>query len=133
MTAIINAINHFNAAQYQEMKELVEIDKEIKTLEAKKKKLSDAVKKNMIAAKADKVDVNGSKLTLIESTRKTVTKDTKDEFVANLVGMGKKHLVTYSIEPDLDSVFAEVDAGSLGQDFVDKYVKVTPVVTLRCN
>ena len=87
----------------------------------------------MIAAKADKVGVDGSTLTLIESTRKTVTKDTKDEFVANLVGMGKKHLITYSIEPDLDSVFAEVDAGSLGRDFVDKYVKVTPVVTLRCN
>lgn len=131
--APINALTAFNAQQVQEMKDLVEINEQMKILETKKKALSDNIKQHMISAKIDKVDINGSTLSLIESTRKTVTKSTKDEFIANLVGMGKKHLVNYSIEPDVDSIFAEVDAGSIAQDFVDKYVKVTPVVTLRCN
>ena len=133
MTAIIDANTHFTLAQVQEMEELVAINEEMKKLEAKKKILSDNIKKYMTTAKIDKLDINGNTLGLTESTRKTITKATKDEFIANLVGMGKKHLVNYSIEPDLDSIFAEVDAGTLGQDFVDKYVKVTPVITLRCN
>ena len=129
----IDAITNFTPSQVQEMEELVAINEELKKLEAKKKNISDSVKNHMINAKLDKVNVNGSVLSLVESTRKTVTKATKDEFIAELVGAGKKHLVTYSIEPDLDSVFAEVDAGLLKADFVSKYVKVTPVVTLRCN
>lgn len=133
MTAIINASNNFTPAQVQEMEELIAINEEMKKLEAKKKTLSDNIKGYMVTAKIDKVDVNGSTLGLTESVRRTVTKSSKDEFIANLVGMGKKHLVSYSIEPDLDSIFAEVDAGTLGQDFVDKYVKVSPVITLRCN
>ena len=134
MSTTVNAISHFNASEYQEMKELVAINEEIKQLEAKKKVLSDSVKKLLVNAKIDKVSVDGNNtLTIIESTRNTVTKSTKDQFIAELVGMNKKHLVTYSIEPDLDSIFAEVDAGTLGKDFVDKYVKVTPVTTLRCN
>lgn len=133
MATTISAINHFSAAEYQEMKELVAINEEIKKLEAKKKKISDNVKNYMVNAKVDKVSVNGSTLTIIEGTRNTITKATKDQFIAELVGMGKKHLVTYSIEPDLDSIFAEVDAGIIGKDFVEKYVKITPVTTLRCN
>lgn len=131
--ATINATTMFNSAQVQEMADLIAINEEMKKLEAKKKTLSDNVKKHMVAAKVDKVDLNGSTLSLTESSRKTVTKATHDQFIAELVSMGKKHLVNYSIEPDLDSIFAEVDAGTLGQDFVDKYVKVTPVITLRCN
>lgn len=133
MATTINAATHFSPSQEQEMRELVAINEEMKKLEAKKKVLSDNVKAHMIAAKIDKVSVNGSTLSLTEAVRRTVTKATKDQFVADLVGMGKKHLVSYSIEPDLDSIFAEVDAGILGQDFVDKYVKVTPTTTLRCN
>ena len=129
----VNATTNFNIAQVQEMEELVAINEEIKKLESRKKVLSDNIKTYMLSANIDKVDINGSTLGLTESTRKTVTKSTKDEFIAELVGFGKKHLINYSIEPDLDSIFAEVDAGNLGQDFVDKYVKVTPVVTLRCN
>ena len=133
MTTAINASTCFNTAQVQEMSELIAINEEMKKLEAKKKALSDNIKGYMVAAKIDKIDVNGNTLSLTETSRKTVTKATKDQFIADLVGMGKKHLVNYSIEPDLDSIFAEVDAGVLGKDFVDKYVKVTPVTTLRCN
>lgn len=129
----IDAINNFTTSQVNEMNELITVNEELKKLEAKKKTLSDNIKKHMINAKINRVDVNGNILNLVESTRKTVTKSTKDEFIAELIGKNKKHLVTYSIEPDLDSIFAEVDAGLLESDFVDSYVKVTPVVTLRCN
>ena len=47
--------------------------------------------------------------------------------------MNKKHLISHSVEPDVDGILAEVDAGLISKDFVDKYVKVTSVVTLRCN
>lgn len=130
---IIKAETIFAPNKVQEMKDLVEINEQMKILEAKKKVLVDKVKGYMVGSNIDKTDVDGATLSVIESTRKTVTKATKDEFIASLVGMGKNHLVQYSIEPDLDSIFAEVDAGSLKKDFVDSYVKVTPVTTLRCN
>lgn len=131
--ATINATTMFNPSQIQDMEELVSVNEELKKLETKKKALSDTVKKHMLAAKVDKLNVSGSTLSLIESVRRTVSKTSKDQFIADLVGMNKKHLVSYSIEPDLDSIFAEVDAGTLDKDFVDKHVKVTPVTTLRCN
>lgn len=131
--AIINASTVFSVAEVKEMEELAKINEEMKKLESRKKSLSDNVKKYMVAAKIDKVDVNGTSFSLTESERRTVTKATKDQFIAELVGLGKQHLVVTSIEPDLDSIFAEVDAGGLTKAMVDQYVKVTPVVTLRCN
>lgn len=122
----------FDSVYANEMEELVRINEELKILEAKKKTLSDSVKGFMVSSNLDKVDVNGNTLSIVESVRRTVTKATKDQFIADLVGMGKRNLVNYSIEPDLDSIFAEVDAGNLGKDFVDKYVKVTDITTLRC-
>lgn len=133
MGTVVDATTHFSVGQVQEMKDLLAINEELKALEAKKKVLVDTVKKYLEDAKIDKVDVSGSSISLTDSERRTVTKSTKDEFIAELVGMGKKHLVNYTIDPDLDSIFAEVDAGTLAKDFVDKYVKVTPVKTLRCN
>lgn len=127
------AQTYFTPAEVQRMEELVAINEEMKKLEAKKKVLVDDVKQYMTNNKIDKVDVNGNTLSLVASERRTVTKATKDEFIANLVALGKKHLVNYSIEPDLDSIFTEVDSGQLDGKMVNQYVKVTPVMTLRCN
>lgn len=131
--SLMNASAVFNANQLQEMEEYISLNNQIKELEQKKKALSENVKQYMIDSRYSQINVNNSTLTLIESERKTVTKSTKDKFIADLVGMGKKHLVNYSIEPDVDSIYAEVDAGSLDKDFVDQYIKKTPVTTLRCN
>lgn len=131
--SIIDASSIFGAKELSDMEELVQINEEMKKLEAKKKVLSDSVKGYMQKLNIDKCTVNGSTFSLTESQRRTVTKATKDMFIAELVGLNKKHLVLTSIEPDLDSIFAEVDAGSLDKDLVDKYVKVSPVITLRCN
>lgn len=131
--AIIDASQVFGAKEYADMEALSQVNEEMKKLEAKKKVLSDKVKSYMQSLNIDKCDVNGSTFSLTEAQRRTVTKATKDSFIAELVGLKKQHLVITSIEPDLDSIFAEVDAGSLDKALVDQYVKVTPVVTLRCN
>ena len=131
--AIINANIAFDEQERADMAELVDINTQLKALEAKKKTISEKVKSAMVNKKIDKVDINGSKLSIIQSTRKMVSKKTKDEFIAQLVGLGKKHLVKTSIEPDIESIFAEVDAGTLDSNMVNSYVKVAPVTTLRCD
>ena len=131
--AIIDASQIFGTKEYADMEALVQVNEEMKKLESKKKVLSDKVKSYMQGLNIDNCDVNGSTFSIIETQRRTITKTTKDSFIAELVGLNKQHLVITSIEPDLDSIFAEVDAGSLDKNLVNKYVKVTPVVTLRCN
>ena len=131
--AIIDANIAFDEQERADMAELVDINTQLKALEAKKKTISEKVKSAMVNKKIDKVDINGSKLSIIQSTRTMVPKKTKDEFIAQLVGLGKQHLVKTSIEPDIESIFAEVDAGTLDSNIVNSYVKVTPVTTLRCD
>ena len=131
--AIIDANIAFDEQERADMTELVDINTQLKALEAKKKTISEKVKSAMVNKKIDKVDINGSKLSIIQSTRTMVPKKTKDEFIAQLVGLGKKHLVKTSIEPDIESIFAEVDAGTLDSNMVNSYIKVTPVTTLRCD
>ena len=131
--AIIDANIAFDEQERADMAELVDINTQLKALEAKKKTISEKVKSAMINKKIDKVDIDGSKLSIIQSTRTMVPKKTKDEFIAQLVGLGKQHLVKTSIEPDIESIFAEVDAGTLDSNMVNSYVKVTPVTTLRCD
>lgn len=131
--AIIDANIAFDEQERADMAELVDINTQLKVLEAKKKTISEKVKSAMVNKKIDKVDINGSKLSIIQSTRTMVPKKTKDEFIAQLVGLGKQHLVKTSIEPDIESIFAEVDAGTLDSNMVNSYVKVTPVTTLRCD
>ena len=131
--AIIDANIAFDEQERADMAELVYINTQLKALEAKKKTISEKVKSAMVNKKIDKVDIDGSKLSIIQSTRTMVPKKTKDEFIAQLVGLGKQHLVKTSIEPDIESIFAEVDAGTLDGNMVNSYVKVTPVTTLRCD
>lgn len=131
--AIIDANIAFDEQERADMAELVDINTQLKVLEAKKKTISEKVKSAMVNKKIDKVDIDGSKLSIIQSTRTMVPKKTKDEFIAQLVGLGKQHLVKTSIEPDIESIFAEVDAGTLDSNMVNSYVKVTPVTTLRCD
>ena len=131
--ASINANIAFDEQERADMAELVDINTQLKALEARKKTISEKVKSAMVNKKIDKVDINGSKLSIIQSTRKMVSKKTKDEFIAQLVGLGKKHRIKTSIDPDIESIFAEVDAGTLDSNMVNSYVKVTPVTTLRCD
>lgn len=125
---------HFTEEQIKEMKELSEIKTRMKALEARAGVLTDSIKKNMLDAKYKYVLVDGvDKFEIRTSERVTVTKKTKDDFVAQLVGMNRQDLVKTEITVDTESIFAEVDAGKLQKDFVDKYVKKTPVNSLYVN
>lgn len=122
----------FQHDQFEKMKELVQVNAQLKELETKKKTLVDEVKGYMVSSKIMDVDVNGTCISVTESQRRTVTSKTKDEFIAQLASIGKKHLIKTEIMPDVDSIFAEVEAGTIDKNLVDKYVKVTEVLTLKC-
>ena len=130
---MVDANTIFNSKEICEIEELIDINKQIKELETRKKELNDKLKDNMKSLNVSNFTLNGSSFSLIETQRRTVTKATKDKFIAELVGLNKQYLLTTSIEPDLDSIFSEVDAGTLDKDLVNKYVKVSDVTTLRCN
>ena len=130
---MVDANTIFNSKEICEIEELIDINKQIKELETRKKELNDKLKDNMKSLNVSNFTLNGSSFSLIETQRRTITKATKDKFIAELVGLNKQYLLTTSIEPDLDSIFSEVDAGTLDKDLVHKYVKVSDVTTLRCN
>jgi tRNA U55 pseudouridine synthase TruB len=123
----------FTSAEQTTLNNYTRVNEMLKELEVKKKELSEQIKTFMINKNISECVCNGHKLQIIDSTRTTVSKKTKDQFVAELINMNKKYLVEYTIEPNTESIFAEVDAGTLDKDFVDKYVKVTPIKTLRCS
>ena len=79
--AIIDANIAFDEQERADMAELVDINTQLKALEAKKTTISETVKSAMVNKKIDKVDINGSKLSIIQSTRTMVPKKTKDEFI----------------------------------------------------
>lgn len=125
------AEDHYTQAQVDDMKKLVEFNARRKELEKAEKEVKDRVKAYMTANNNMEVQLpDGDIISITESFRRTVTKKTKDAFIAELVGKGKNYLVVTSIEPDVDSIFAEVDAGMLDAAFVGKYIKSTPVQTL---
>ena len=130
---MVDANTIFNSKEICEIEELIDINKQIKELETRKKELNDKLKDSMKSLNISNFTLNGSSFSLIETQRRTITKATKDKFIAELVGLNKQYLLTTSIEPDLDSIFSEVDAGTLDKDLVNKYVKVSDVTTLRCN
>ena len=70
--AIIDANIAFDEQERADMAELVDINTQLKALEARKKTISEKVKSAMVNKKIDKVDINGSKLSIIQSTRKMV-------------------------------------------------------------
>ena len=130
---MVDANTLFTAAQLNDMKELIKVNEELKILEAKKKTLYDNVKGYMSSINVNECSVNGVSFKMIDSVRRMIGKNQKNEFVAALVGMNKQYLLITSIEPDLDGIFAEVDAGTISKDFVDTYIKTTAIKTLRVN
>lgn len=129
----LDARQNFTPSQVAEIEELLKINDELKMLDKRKKNLVESVKSYMRKINATDIELDGTGISITESMRRTVTAKTKDEFIAQLVSRGKNHLIKTTIDPDVDSIFAEVDAGVLDKDFVETYIKSTPVVTLRCD
>lgn len=119
--------------EYKKMERLVEINTTMKNFESEKKTLTDEVKDIMSRLNIDNGSVGAASFTLVHSTRKQLPKAVHDKFVAELVGLNKQNLIVTSIEPNLDAVMDEVDAGTLDRSLVEKYVSISDVRTLRCN
>jgi hypothetical protein len=106
-------------------------NEQAKRVDKNKKKLNEEVK-----AIFDKYKINdplvfeGSTLTITESTRKTVSKAKKDQFIQALVNMGKNYLVIPSVDIDTETIVTELENGQLDETFVKQYMSITPVKTL---
>lgn len=86
----------------------------------KKKYKAEMTNKNV-----DNVKIDGKFIELRPSIKKSIPKKLKDDFIKELIKLGKKHLLKTEINVDIDSVLAERDARQIDSDLVDKYVKVT--------
>lgn len=122
-------------AMQEDEKKVIEdflvMNETVKRLDKDKKALSEKVK--TIFEKyhiSDPLDFNGSTLTVTDSVRKTVSAKKKDIFIQKLIEMGKRYLVTTSIDIDTDTVYSEVENGQLDREFVKEYMSMTPTKTL---
>lgn len=100
-------------------------------LEKMNKKLTESVKRIFEKYNIeDPLDFNGSSLTVTESVRKTIDKKKKNQFAQALINMNKNYLVFTTVDIDKDTVYSEVQNGSLNEEFVKEYMSMTPVKTL---
>lgn len=127
----IDETSHLVEENKKTITDLININNQIKLLEQKKEMLLADVKTLMKTNNVSEITFNGTKLALSSIERKTVQKKDKDKFVSELIDLNKKHLLLHTITVDVDSVLAEVDAGIISKDIVKKYIKITPVDTLR--
>ena len=127
----IDETSHLVEENKKTITDLININNQIKLLEQKKEMLLADVKTLMKTNNVSEITFNGTKLALSSTERKTVQKKDKDKFVSELIDLNKKHLLLHTITVDVDSVLAEVDAGIISKDIVKKYIKITPVDTLR--
>ncbi len=113
------------------IRDFVVLNEQSKRVEKDKKKLNEEVKEIFDKYRiTDPLDFEGSTLTVTESTRKTVAKATKDQFVQVLINMGKNYLVMPSVEIDTDTIYSEVENGMIDEAVVKKYMSITPIKTL---
>lgn len=112
----------------------ISIHETTKKLDKEKKALSEKVKSIFDKYSIpDSLDYNGTSLKVTESVRKTIKESTKDKFINKLISLGKQYLVQTSITIDADSVYSEVQCGTLDADMVKEYMTITSVKTLRCD
>ena len=130
---MVNANSIFNPTDLLQFKRLTEINDQLKALESEKKLLTDAIKSKMESHKISECIHNGTAFKLSVTERHTIRKGKSDEFIAELIAKNKTHLVITDVKPDMESIFLEVDAGLLSKDFVEQFVTVTPVKTLRTS
>jgi hypothetical protein len=115
----------------QKIRDFIVTDQQAKRIEKNKKKLNEEVK--AIFEKyniTSPLNFDGSTLTVNETTRKTVLKATKDQFIQQLVKMGKNYLFIPSVDIDTDTIVTEMENGQLDEKFVKTYVSIVPVKTL---
>lgn len=122
---MVDAEKIFNENEIAELRQLIEIHGRIKELSDQEEVLKKKYKAEMTNKNVDNVKINGKFIELRPSIKKSIPKKLKDDFIKELIKLGKKHLLKTEINVDIDSVLAERDARQIDSDLVDKYVKVT--------
>lgn len=111
----------------KKISEFLVMNETIKRLDKDKKRLTEEVKDIFEKYHInDSFEHDGSTLTVTEKVRKTVTKSTKDQFIMELINMGKNYLVMQSVDVDTDTIYSEYQNNTIDKDLVDKYMKITP-------
>lgn len=122
---MVDAEKIFNENEMAELRQLIELHTKVKELTEQETVLKNKYKAEMLAKNVDNVKIDGQFIELRPTIKKTIPKKLKDEFVKELIKLGKKHLLKTEISVDIDSVIAERDARQIDPDVVNKYVKVT--------
>ena len=108
---------------------LAEINEKIKALTKEAEIYKEGVKSDMLDSKLTEVEEGGSKFTLTISSRTTCSK--KMDFMKYLAGKNLKHCLSAVYEPNYERAKDEIAAGNLTQAEYDRFVKETPVHTLK--
>lgn len=130
---VMDARVSFTPDECKILQRFIENKDEINSLKTLNEELTDKVKEIMSNHKTNDAILDGVNFKIIPSKRKQCKRGKKDEFIAELLALGKKYLVETTMEPDMDSISDEVDAGTLDRNLFDKYVTVTDIKTLRTS
>ena len=115
----------------KQIEEIINLSREIKALEAKKKTLTDILKTEMIASNQNTIRHNGSTITLTTSTKVSVKKGMKEKL---LLFLKQKNLNScISLTPDInkESLETEINIGNVTQAELNQYMNYTEVNSIR--
>lgn len=115
----------------KDVEEVLTLTEEIKNLEAKKKKLTDTLKDEMIKIGQDVINHYGSKIQLVRQTRVSVKKGKKDDL---LLFLKQKNLGScIFLNPDInkESIETQINIGNITQQEIDQYMNITEVNSIR--
>lgn len=115
----------------KDVEEVFALSEEIKKLEAKKKKLTDSLKNEMIATKQDVIIHNGGKIQLVKTTRISVKKGMKDKLILFLKQKNLSSCITLNPDIDKESIETEINIGNITQQDIDQFMNFTEVNSIR--
>ena len=113
------------------VKTFLKTREEYNSLEKTKDKLSDKVKEILKNHSLDDLNVDGTELTIIKSSRKQAKRGKKDDLIAKLIDIQKGYLILSEPSIDFDTMKQEYDNGTFPKDVWDNYVTASDIVTLR--
>lgn len=115
----------------KDVEEVISIAREIKKLEAKKKMITDSLKKEMLASGEDVIKHNGSKIQLVKTNRISVKKGMKDKLILFLKQKNLGSCITLNPDINKDSLETEINIGNVSQQELNQYMNYTEINSIR--
>lgn len=115
----------------KDVEEVISIAREIKKLEAKKKIITDSLKKEMLASGEDVIKHNGSKIQLVKTNRISVKKGMKDKLILFLKQKNLGSCITLNPDINKDSLETEINIGNVSQQELNQYMNYTEINSIR--